>query len=277
MLDPAWPLTPAVLWVGIVGLIAVLVLRAIRKDRREYQRFKRYRTTRRRQAMFRRWLLSSFATFGGLSVAVLLLASAWVQPLLDELAGWPVLRDIRRMLFANLPLAVVIAGVVVLGLAVLTVLGARALRQDGESAPAIGDIRSILPRNRQELRLGALLAFNAGVVEELLFRLALPALIFGATGSSLAAVLGSIALFGALHLYQGAVGVIGTGVVGALMMVVYVVTGTIAVPIVLHVLFDLRSLVAIPMLVDRVHRVDGARPRVSIRAREGATQPPLTE
>lgn len=121
----------------------------------------------------------------------------------------------------------------------------------------IGDIRSMLPRNRQELRLGALLSINAGVVEELVFRLALPAAIYGASGSAVAAVAGSILLFGVMHLYQGIPGVVGTAVVGAVLMALYVISGTIVVPIVLHAIFDLRSLVLIPAAIYRVHRIDG--------------------
>ena len=41
----------------------------------------------------------------------------------------------------------------------------------------------MLPRERGELKFGAGLAVTAGVVEELLFRLALPALIYGIFGS----------------------------------------------------------------------------------------------
>ena len=51
--------------------------------------------------------------------------------------------------------------------------------------------------------------------------------------------------------------VVSTTIVGAVMMLIYVVTGTIVVPIVLHALFDLRSLVLIPMAVHDVHRIDG--------------------
>jgi membrane protease YdiL (CAAX protease family) len=115
----------------------------------------------------------------------------------------------------------------------------------------------MLPRNRQELRIGAVMSVNAGVVEELLFRLGMPALIFGATGSAVAAIVASLLLFGALHAYQGIWGVVGTMVVGGLFLLAYVVTGTILWPIVLHALFDLRSLVLIPMVVYGVHRVDG--------------------
>ena len=141
-------------------------------------------------------------------------------------------------------------------LVIVTLLGIGAARKEDEIV-AVGDIRALLPRNRQELRLGALLSINAGVVEELLFRLGMPALIFGATGSAVAAIVVSVALFGALHVYQGVPGIVGSTIVGALFLLTYVVSGSILVPIVLHAVFDLRSLVLIPVAVYGVHRVDG--------------------
>ncbi len=256
MLDPDWVFTPALMWVALAGALAALVLRALRKDRREYQRFKRYRTTARRQAMLRRWLLDSALWLGGLSMAMLVLAGAFVAPLLRELTTWPGVRDLRGFV-AHAPDAVAIFGIVaVFAVAVLTVLGIAAARKEGEIV-AVGDIRSILPRNRQELRLGALLSINAGVVEELLFRLGMPALIFGATGSAVAAVVVSVLLFGALHVYQGIPGIVGSTIIGAVFLLTYAVSGSILLVIVLHVLIDLRSLVLIPMAVYGVHKVDG--------------------
>ena len=256
MLDPSWALTRPILWLALAALVALLVLRTVRKDRKEYQRFKRYRTTVKRQAMFRRWLLDSFLSFGGVSVALLLLAGGYIVPLLRELVEWPGLRDIRALAADNPGITVGVILGLVIGLTALTIAGVRAARKEDEVL-TVGDIKAMLPRNRQELRLGALLSLNAGVVEELTFRLALPAAIYGASGSALAAVLGSVLLFGALHLYQGPAGVIGTTVVGAIMMALYVISGTIVVPIVLHAVFDLRSLVLIPVAIYRVHRVNG--------------------
>lgn len=256
MLDPSWAITRPLLWLALVGLIVLLVLRSIRKDRKEYQRFKRYRTTAKRQAMFRKWLLSAFISFGGLSVAILLLAGAYVAPLLRELQGWPVLRDIRSFAATDTVLFVVIGVGVVVALTVLTVIGIVAARSEPDVV-TVGDIRAMLPRNRQELLLGGVMSVNAGVVEELLFRLALPALLFGASGSALVAVIGSVVFFGALHLYQGAVGIVGTTLVGAFLFALYVVSGAIAVPIIAHALFDLRSLVLLPMGVFGAHKVDG--------------------
>ena len=256
MLDPDWALTRPILWLALAALVSLLVLRTVRKDRKEYQRFKRYRTTKKRQAMFRRWLLDSFLSFGGLAVVLLLLAGRYIAPLLHEVQSWQPIEWLRSLLGNGVVIGVVIG--IVVGLLVLTLVGIRAARQEQE-VMTVGDIRSMLPRNKQELRLGALLSINAGIVEELVFRLALPAAIYGASGSAAAAILGSVLLFGVLHLYQGVAGVVGTAVVGAVMMLIYVVTGAILVPIVLHAIFDLRSLVLIPMAIYRVHRIDGSQ------------------
>ena len=139
----------------------------------------------------------------------------------------------------------------------LTAWGIVSAKRHPDELMAVGDIQAMLPRNRQELRLTALLSVNAGVVEELLFRLALPALVFGATGNAVVAVVAPLLLFGLLHLYQGPAGVVGTALVGAIMMAVYVGTGSIVWPIILHALFDLRTLVLLPVALFGVQRVDG--------------------
>lgn len=256
MLDPAWMLTRPILWGVLAALIALLLLRAIIKDRREFQQFKQYSSTVRRQAMFRKWLLESFAMFGGASVVILLAAGAFVAPLLSDVIGWPGIRDLRALLGADPTFTIGMLVGVVIAVVALTWWGAIAARK-GQDVVSIGDISALLPRNRQELRLGALLSVNAGVVEELMFRLALPALIYGASGSSIAAIAGSVLLFGALHVYQGVAGVVVTTVVGAVLMTFYLVSGTIIVPIIVHALIDLRSLVIIPVAVYGVHKVDG--------------------
>ena len=257
MLDPDSALTRPILWVGLAAVLTLLVVRSVTKDRKQYQRFKRYRSTAKRQAMFRKWLLESFLLFGGLSAVTALLAWDYLGPLLQEMTTWPVVQGIRGWLTNNSELAVGIAIGVVVATVGLTVFGVVAARREQE-IPTVGDIRSMLPRNRQELGLGALLSINAGIVEELLFRLALPALIYGASGSAIGAVLASVLLFGALHIYQGVWGVAGTTVIGTILMGLYAVSGTIILPIVVHALFNLRSLVLIPVAVNGVHKVDGA-------------------
>ena len=254
MLSPDDPAGQAVLLGLLVALIALLGYRAVRKDRNEYQRFKRFERTRNRQRMMRKWLLDSLAAFGSAAVIILVLAAQFV-PLLQRRVNQS---PIGRWWHSSLADTGALLPGLATGLAVALVGGTIAavvLARQSDSVPTIGDIGALLPRNRPELVLGALLSVNAGIVEELLFRLAVPALIFGATGSALAAVIGSVMLFGALHFYQGWPGIVGATVIGALLMVLYLATGSILVAIVAHALIDLRSLVLIPMLVFRVQRV----------------------
>ncbi len=272
MLSPSSPSTPLLLGAALIALVALLTIRALRKDRREYQQFKRFRGTLKRQGMYRKWLIDSFRTFGGTGIVVLLLAGNQVPLLLADVnsIGWVAA---ARTAFSQSGIAIaVVTGILVLlvGGMVLAIYAARHIAE----VPAIGDIQALLPRNRTELRYGALLSINAGVVEELLFRLALPALIYGVTGSAVAAILCSLALFGALHVYQGAAGVIGSTVVGGLLMVVYLATGSILVAMTVHALIDLRSLVLIPVVVYKVHKKTVRRRSPTPPSSPGLSLPP---
>jgi membrane protease YdiL (CAAX protease family) len=252
MLSPDSPASRVILGVTLVALIALLVYRAVRKERKEYQRFKRFERTRNRQRMLRKWLLDSLLTFGGSAVVILLLCWQYIEPLLRTTASWPIGRWFSGLLSDTGSLIPGLAA----GLAVALVGGtilAVFLARNAENTPTIGDIAALLPRNRRELTYGAALSINAGVVEELLFRLAVPALIFGATGNAVVAVTASVLIFALLHVYQGWPGMIGALVIGTLLMSLYLATGNILVPIITHALVDLRSLVLIPMLVYRVH------------------------
>lgn len=256
MLSPGSPLTPVILGVTLVALVALLVVRALRKDRLEYRRFKRFRSTVKRQRMYRKWLIDSFAVFGGASVVTLALSWQQIPLFLDDVHAVPWVAEMRTAFTESGALgAGLAAGIVValVGGAILAIVAAR----HTDSVPSVGDIQALLPRNREELRYGALLSVNAGVVEELLFRLALPAIVFGITGNAAVSIVASLAVFGALHAYQGVAGIIGSTIIGTLLMGVYLLTGSILAAIVLHALIDLRSLVLIPMIVYRVHR----RPR----------------
>ncbi len=129
------------------------------------------------------------------------------------------------------------------------------LRRSNAELPTIGDIGSLLPRTRGELIYGAGLSVNAGLVEELLFRLGMPALLFGITGNGVIAFTLAAVLFGLLHLYQKFWGVLGATILGLAFSVVYLLTNSIVVVIVIHALIDLRSLVLIPLVVQRVWNV----------------------
>ena len=251
------PYTPWVLGAVLVALLGLLVWRAVTKDRREYQQFKRYHSTERRQAMFLKWLLESLGWFGGSALVVLVLVWGFVPRMLAQVETWPPMAGFRGLL-ADSDLA---SGLIVGG-AIGLLAGALALVFFGRNAtdvPTIGDIHALLPRNRAELKFGWLLSINAGVVEELLFRLAMPALIFGVFGNALLAISVSLAIFGLLHAYQGVWGVAGSFVIGVILMAVFLATGNIIWPIIVHAVFDLRSLVLIPVVVYQVHLPESER------------------
>ncbi|WP_439564226.1 CPBP family intramembrane glutamic endopeptidase [Microcella sp.] len=237
-----------------VGLVVLFVVRAMRKDRREYARFRRYRSTARRQAMMRRWLLESFVLFGGSAALVLVLVWPVVGPLLATTQALPPVAWLRDALAGGLGIALGLGAA--LAVVALTLVGVRSARRDG-GIIMVGDIAALLPRNRPELGWGAALSVNAGVVEEALFRLALPTLLVVVTGEPVSAFLLAALVFGALHAYQGWVGVLATGVVGLVFTALYVVSGSIGLAMLVHALFDLRTLVVIPAAVYRVHEVPG--------------------
>jgi len=256
VLSPS-PLTQWILGAVLVALLAFMTWNAIRKNRREYATFKRQRSTKRRQKTFRKWLRQSFVNFGGAAVVVLLLSWHFVEPFTNAVDEWPWVAGAKQAFAHSGWLGPAIVGAFVLVIGGGAVLGIFLARREIDSqadVPTIGDVQALLPRNRAELKYGAALAINAGVVEELLFRLALPALIFGVTGSAVAAVAASILIFGFLHIYQGLPGIVGSVILGTAFMAIYLATGSIVVAIVMHALFDLRSLVLIPVVVFGVHK-----------------------
>jgi membrane protease YdiL (CAAX protease family) len=250
VLSPDFAYTPLILGIYFLLLIAALVLNAIVKDRKEFRRFTRLRSSIKRRRTMRKWVVQSFVFFGAASAVTLVLAWQFVPALLVELSDIRFISDARSFFDDNVWVTAAIVVVLVGG----GVLGIVAARRETE-IPSVGDVQSLLPRNRAELKWGALLSINAGVVEELLFRLAMPALLFGVTGNALVSCSISVIVFGLLHAYQGLPGMIGATIIGAVFTVIYILSGTILVPIVVHALFDLRSLVLIPIVIKRVHRI----------------------
>jgi membrane protease YdiL (CAAX protease family) len=105
-------------------------------------------------------------------------------------------------------------------------------------------VGALLPRTEGERRLFAALAVTAGICEEVLFRgflLFYLQEVFPGLEVAGAVAVSSI-VFGLAHLYQGAVGTLMTGLFGAAMAILYVVSGSLVLPILLHALLDLRIL-----------------------------------
>lgn len=126
-------------------------------------------------------------------------------------------------------------------------------------------LRELLPRTRRERGVFAALSFAAGIGEELAYRAyAFRVIQLLGPGPWMAAALASIP-FGALHAYQGPVGVVRTALMGLVLAAPVVLTGSLLPSIAAHTLIDLlvgmvlgpRLLDGAPDSGDLVHRDSG--------------------
>ena len=107
-----------------------------------------------------------------------------------------------------------------------------------------GRAEALLPSTAPEQHWFAAVSIGAGISEELVFRGFLffyLALWFPHINSLECALLTSL-VFGMGHLYQGWKGILSTGLVGLVFAGLYVLTGNLLVPIVVHATMDLRAL-----------------------------------
>lgn len=229
-------------------LIATVVILALyaRGDVAEFLRFVKLDRSSDRRRRYAIWVLKQVLVFALPSVAGLALLGrlgafavmpAEFRPAAALFGDADLSADFLQML------AVGVAGGLVGGGLIAWWLGRR-----GRAMPTAGNIHALLPRNRAELPYGALLSLSAGMTEEAMFRLFLPLLIVLTSGSQVAAFGIPLALFGAMHRYQGWVGILATTVVGALFTVIYLFSGSILLTMAIHALIDVNGLVIRPML-----------------------------
>jgi membrane protease YdiL (CAAX protease family) len=152
-----------------------------------------------------------------------------------------------------------VTGLVVLLVLAFVVVSTRALRggalleaaepvrRAGEgrhSEPAAHATLALLPRTPGERRLFTVVGVTAGVCEEWLYRgffLAVVAALAGGLPTGLLVVVAAVA-FGLAHFYQGPVGILTTGLLGGVMAALYLQTGSLLLPVLLHAAIDLRFL-----------------------------------
>ncbi|MDZ5473732.1 CPBP family intramembrane glutamic endopeptidase [Bacillus sp. 31A1R] len=103
-------------------------------------------------------------------------------------------------------------------------------------------IEHMLPASIKERLVFALGAITAGICEEIIYRGFLFHYFSQAPfelSTTMIMIVTSV-IFGLAHIYQGWKGVIVTGLVGFLMARFYVNSGTLIIPIILHIIIDLR-------------------------------------
>jgi membrane protease YdiL (CAAX protease family) len=112
------------------------------------------------------------------------------------------------------------------------------------SSAALKSFSYFFPVTWTERRWWVFVCISAGVCEETLFRgFMLHYLhVFPWTLNLTLALLISSAIFAFNHLYQGAGGVAGTAIVGFLFGLLFLLTGKLLLPIILHGVIDLRML-----------------------------------
>ena len=239
--------------ISVPALVALLLLLLALgwmtvRDKADYARFREARDSAQRRGFFARWIATSWLVFGAGGIGILAALGAT-----DALTRFPADFAALDLRPANAPspslsndwetLAGMAAGLVVGATIAAFVWKTRIEKM---RAPVIGDIEPLLPRERGEYPYTGALGLTAGISEELFFRLALPLLAYHATGSALLAFGIAGVTFGLMHWYQGWQGVAATMLVGAFLAYLYLSTGSLVKPVIVHVAIDLMALVVRP-------------------------------
>lgn len=254
-LDP-----PAVTMVVLALASLVLVLREPIAGKRAFARFLVEEASEGEPARlrhYRSWTLQGCASAVLAVALVLALPGVGLSDMGARWPSWP-----RGDSVASSAVTGMIAGMLlaVAGVAVaLLVRKGRSRRTSGDApaTPATAEtpareprgqmvaVLPMLPRTTAGRRGWAMLSLSAGVTEEITYRglLLLTLAVVLPTGTPAAALVAAAAvLFGLAHWYQGWTGVLSTGIFGALMAGLFLVTGSLLLPMVLHTIVDLRAL-----------------------------------
>jgi membrane protease YdiL (CAAX protease family) len=226
-----------------VGLVAWIL-----HDLRQYAAFKRETSSAGRVAFYLRWTWQGFVMLSGASL-LLLAAQGRIA---DVLGLPPEFADFAPPVDATAPSpddGEAYVGFIIgatLGVAVLVAVQLLQLRRT--KAVIVGDVEPLIPRNRAEMLAVLPLCLNAGFSEELFFRLALPLLVTTVTGSAIAGLVSAGVAFGLVHAYQGYKGVLATTALGALLTWMYLSSGSLLRPMLLHAAIDVVALIVRPSL-----------------------------
>ena len=99
-------------------------------------------------------------------------------------------------------------------------------------------LRALLPQTARERTLFGVVSLAAGTGEEVAYRGYLIPVLATVTGLGPAAVVSTL-VFGVLHVYQGWLGVLRTGVMGAMLAAGFLASGSLWPPMIAHVVIDL--------------------------------------
>ena len=127
--------------------------------------------------------------------------------------------------------------------------GVRLWDKSGQIRKRLGErAGALIPDTTEERRWFATVCGGGGLFEELAYRgffFYYLALVFPPINGVEKALVTSL-VFGAGHLYQGAKGVLSTGIAGPIMAALYLVCGNLLLPVVAHIAANMRVLLIFP-------------------------------
>jgi membrane protease YdiL (CAAX protease family) len=188
---------------------------------------------KRRIRFYRNLIVSSWATAA--LVPLIAVASADLSSA-DVGWAWPSGDGLDYLLATSVLFLLVVGG-----------LRTRHLMRSGHVAPGRAGMAAMVPRTATERWLALGVALTAGITEEVVYR----GLLIGAATRLYhlplaVAVVVSLGLFVAAHAYQDRAGLVGVTVLGIVFTVVYVISGSLLLAIVLHVVQDIVALLVVP-------------------------------
>lgn len=158
--------------------------------------------------------------------------------------------EIRWLESGSIALRVVEGTTVGMLIAILlpALIALRSEKLRAKAARAARKLSFLLPSSGEERRWWWLVCITAGICEELVYRGFLLHYFHISPfhlSLTLALVVSSI-IFGIGHLYQGSLGALQTAVFGFILGAMFIVTGTLLLPMIIHAVLDLRVLAMLP-------------------------------
>ncbi|MBS0381286.1 MAG: CPBP family intramembrane metalloprotease, partial [Proteobacteria bacterium] len=199
------------------------------------------------------WIWQGWALVA-VTLLVTLVLAGWAPARLGlQLPDWPYLPALDSDALGGFAVGGAIGAALVIGLILGIGVASKRRRSGGapdaatQRTPKLAgnrDLLRMLPRTRNERFGFAALAVTAGIGEEVVWRgfgLTLLFALLPTMHPAVPIVLAALA-FGFAHWYQGAIGVLATAVIGALLATLFWASGSLLWPMFIHVLIDLRVL-----------------------------------
>jgi membrane protease YdiL (CAAX protease family) len=184
-------------------------------------------------------IVAVYTIFRDLALVSLVLLFTWRNGEPSTVLGWRFqhsTRNVAEGLVLYLPMLVVIS------------LVDSTLMKMGLSEPRSAPSSLFQFRGQAEVALAVILVAVVAVSEETIFRGYLFLRLRTVTGSTTAALLLSAGVFALGHGYEGSLGVVTVGIMGLIFNLVYLWTGSLIAPMVMHFIQDFAGIVLVHYL-----------------------------